>query len=282
MKTRHKIAAAKLAYGALHVLRKAAGADNNVTVTRRGIRYALDLAEGIDLAIYLQGQFEPMTARACTRLAKRGQTVLDIGANIGAHTMHLAHLVGDEGRVLAFEPTDYAFTKLSRNLSLNPDLAGWVALFQCFLGASAAEKPGSIYARWPLVESAALHPLHGGAAVSTDGAASAQLDDILATQGNPTIHLVKMDVDGYECDVLSGARRMMERDRPAFVMELAPYVLAERGTSLAALLDFFIPLRYRFYRESDDTPLPMVPSEIEALIQVGESINVVAKVPATA
>lgn len=58
MKTVHKIALAKAAYRALHAVRKIAGLADETIVFRRGIRYALDLSQGIDLAIYLQGQFE--------------------------------------------------------------------------------------------------------------------------------------------------------------------------------------------------------------------------------
>src|SRR4051812_4172311 len=78
-------------------------------VVRDGIAYELDLSQGIDFAIYLGGIFERDTARALARLVEPSSLVLDIGANIGAHTLRLAKLVGPHGRVLAFEPTDFAF-----------------------------------------------------------------------------------------------------------------------------------------------------------------------------
>ncbi len=66
---------------------------------------------------------ERQTVRACQRLVKAGDVVLDSGANIGAHILHLARLVGPQGRAVAFEPSDFAFRKLTTILTLNPDLA---------------------------------------------------------------------------------------------------------------------------------------------------------------
>ena len=54
------------------------------------------------------------------RITKPGMTVLDIGANIGAHTLLFSSLVGAAGRVVAFEPTDFAYAKLQKNVALNP------------------------------------------------------------------------------------------------------------------------------------------------------------------
>ena len=96
----------------------------NVGVFRRGgIVWELDLREGIDFAIYLQGGFEPAALREYRRVVKPGSVALDIGANIGSHTLPLAQIVGPSGRVYSFEPTDYAFEKQLRNLSLNRDLS---------------------------------------------------------------------------------------------------------------------------------------------------------------
>lgn len=85
-------------------------------VRRDGIHWDLDLSEGIDFAIFLLGGLELRTLRLYRRLVQPGDTVLDVGANIGAHALPLARLVGASGRVVAFEPTQFAFCKLQRNL----------------------------------------------------------------------------------------------------------------------------------------------------------------------
>src|SRR5205809_3793654 len=89
-----------------------------VSATIDGSTYELDLGETIDVALYL-GQWERDVAAALQRYCRPGMTVLDIGANIGAHTLTIGRLVTKSGAVYAFEPMQFAFRKLSRNVSLN-------------------------------------------------------------------------------------------------------------------------------------------------------------------
>src|SRR5688572_20988587 len=103
--TAQKVGLAKMASRVVLSCRKLLGRPAQAQFVRDGIRWQLDLREGIDFSIYLLGSFEPATVRAYRRIVKPGQTVLDIGANIGAHTLPLARLVGPGGRVIAFEPT---------------------------------------------------------------------------------------------------------------------------------------------------------------------------------
>src|SRR3984893_15716811 len=112
------------------------GRTDRDVVVRGGINYELDLSQGIDFAIFLGNIYERQTRAALRKLVSPGSLVLDIGANIGAHTLPLAQLVGPNGRVMAFEPTDFAFRKLSRNLGLNPSLAARVEAYHCFLTAN--------------------------------------------------------------------------------------------------------------------------------------------------
>ena len=92
------------------------------------------------------------------------------------------------------------------------------------------------------------------------------------------MQLVKLDVDGFECDVLRGATSLLRDTRPVFVMELAPYVLEERGASLDQLLSHFIPNGYVFYDERTEKRLPSEAMELQRMLADGESMNVIARV----
>jgi FkbM family methyltransferase len=276
---RSKIALARTAYRAVHAARAMAGRNDHCIVSRDGMSYELDLSQGIDFAIYLGGMFERGTKAALRRLVKSSALVLDIGANIGAHTLLLAQLVGPQGRVLSFEPTEFAYQKQRRNLALNPQLAERVTAFHCFLAAEdKVEAPDAIYSSWPLVQSAGLHDKHLGQAMPTEAVRVRHVDGVLAEMGNPPVQLVKLDVDGFECDVLRGATGLLRDTCPIFVMELAPYVLDERGTSLEELLSYFLPHGYRFYDEVREQELPATAAALRQLIRDGESINVIARV----
>jgi FkbM family methyltransferase len=278
MKTTHKIAAARTIYHAIHAGRALLGRTDREIVSRDGITYDLDLSQGIDFAIYLANIYERQTRAALRRLVTPGSLVLDIGANIGAHTLSLARLVGPAGQVLAFEPTDYAFRKLSRNLELNPELAPRVTTYHCFLTSADAEPvPSGIYSSWPLAKEAGLHAKHLGREMRTEAAHARSVDSVLAEHPGRTVQLVKLDVDGFECDVLRGASRMLSTMRPVFVMELAPYVLVERGASLNEMLSFFVPNGYRFFDERTDKPLPSTAPALLEMIGDGACINVIAR-----
>lgn len=285
MKTAQKISLARLAYKVVQPIRALGGGTNRCVVTRGGIKYDLDLGQGIDFAIYLGNIFERSTRRALSELVAPSATVLDIGANVGAHTLHLAQSVGPRGEVLAFEPTEFAYTKLVRNLELNPQLNARVSAHNCFLAAKdKADVPAAIYSSWPLNSIAAqkedgtdFHAKHLGRAMSAKTAQARSIDSILADRANPRVQLVKLDVDGFECEILRGAETLLRESRPIFVMELAPYVLDERGASLAELLDMFRPYGYQFYNEKTKQLLPSNATEFQNLISDGESMNVVAR-----
>jgi len=148
--TKTKIALAGLAYRAIAMSRGLLGKGKQVVVRRGGVRWCLDLDEGIDFSIYLLGAFEKSTASTLRALVKPGDAVLDIGANVGAHTLGLAKSVSPTGKVFAFEPADFAFQKLLRNLALNPELERRTKASQVMLGSGAEKPPNGVYASWPL------------------------------------------------------------------------------------------------------------------------------------
>ncbi len=279
MKTATKIAIARALHHLVRSGRGLAGRPDRGIFTRRGVVYELDLSQGIDFAIYLGGIYERQTKAALRKLVPPASLVLDIGANIGAHTLHLAQLVGPNGRIIAFEPTDFAFRKLSRNLELNPELANRVTACGCFLtGADADQVPSAIYSSWPLAREPGLHAKHLGREMGTGSARARSLDSILDELADRKVQLVKLDVDGFECDVLRGATTLLRNVRPIFVMELAPYLLEERGTSLEELVSYFVSNDYRFYDERTRKPLPLSARELHRMVSDGESINAIARI----
>jgi FkbM family methyltransferase len=272
--TKRKLQVARVLGRCVRGARRAAGMRNDeVIATRGGLRWQLDLTEGIDLAIYL-GVFERSTVNAYTRLIRPGDIVLDIGANIGAHTLPLAKCVGRDGHVYAFEPTS-AFRKLNANIALNPEIKPRITVVQALVSSrDGGELAPAIYSSWPLVKTNGLHELHQGRLQSTAGARAVSMDSYLTEAGIDRIDLVKLDVDGFECDVLEGWTSLA-RWRPRILMELAPYVLGEHGRTLEQLI---APLRragYQLFTE-DGSALPMTAVELEQMIPPGAGINILA------
>ena len=262
-------------------LRRAFGLGHQFVGKRGRITWELDLREGIDFSIWLLGAFEPGTVRQYRKYIRPGSVVLDVGANIGAHTLPLADCVGKTGKVIAFEPTDFAIGKLSANCKRNPILAERIQAYQVMLVSrqnAGLTKTPALYSSWPLEShSPELHHLHGGRLMPTLGAKSQTLDDFLNKGGFSRVDFIKLDIDGHECDMLLGAKETISRYRPEIIMELAPYVLKEAGSSLDELISIISSLDYGLFHIGNDERLPMDAVVLEAKIPAGSSINVIAR-----
>ncbi len=276
LSTRTKIALAAALQQAITALPRLAGRGTQTIANRSGIRWALDLSEGIDFAIWLLGAFERRTINAYSQIVRPGMTVVDIGANVGAHTLFLARLVGRQGRVIAVEPTAWAVKRLRTNLELNPELAAVVDVRQAMLVASTAEVlPAEIYASWPL-HGRSVHPKLRAQSKSTSGAEAITLDQLAQREGIECINFIKLDVDGHEGAVLRGGLNVLRRDHPAIIFELSPYILAEAGDSAENLLTLLRELGYRPYDLSLRCLLPSDPRQLAQSITDGGSINAIA------
>ena len=179
-----------------------------VTADVDGARYELHLGEMIDLALYLQ-QFEPDVRAAIRRVTGPGMTVLDIGANVGAHTLLFSSLVGPTGRVVAFEPTDFAFKKLQKNVALNPALR--VELARVALAdRSTLGQQVDFRSSWQT----------DGARVNGPSTVDMiRLDEWAGHHDLSNVDVIKLDVDGYEYQVIAGGLAMIARSRPTFIIE---------------------------------------------------------------
>lgn len=276
--TKQKVWLAARAYRFVSIGRSALGKGNCATVSRGGLRWRLDLSEGIDFAIYLLGAFERSTVITLQKLIKPGDVVFDIGANIGAHTLGLARSVGPAGRVYAFEPADFAFAKLRANLALNPELDSRTFPRQILLSASASEPPeAEIYASWPLEARDMVHPKHRGMLVTTKGAVVDTLDRFVEREGLERLNLIKIDVDGHELPVLQGGLGALKKFRPILVMELSPYVHREHHHDFAAFIALLHEAGYSLQDAKNWAPLPLDATKLEALIPDGASINAIAR-----
>jgi FkbM family methyltransferase len=275
LSTRFNIRSAGIVAAIIAVIHKLVGQGDKIEVTRRGIKWALDLKEGIDFSIYLTGAFEPNTIAAYKAVLNDGDVAIDIGANIGAHTLHLAQAVGPSGHVYAVEPASEIFFKLIQNSEINPDISERISAFQVMLLADDnTDIPKEIYARWPLQKSAEAHPLHLGIPVSTSGAARKTLDEFVLDKGINRIDFIKLDVDGFELDVLKGAAKTLAKLKPTIIFEHSPYTSTERGIDANAIIDILKQGGYRFHnlagRKFDLTGMG-VPQ-----IASGSSVNILA------
>ena len=259
----------KIVYFLRRLAKPTAGAASNslTQVTRNGVTFALDITESIDRSLHDQGCFEQTTTAVLAQLARPGMTVLDIGANIGAHALYLAKHVGPTGRVLAFEPMSGAISKLRRSAGLNPALTN-LTLHHMALGEENGTLTADFNHSWPVDGNYRD--------VMPEPVPVRRLDDFLREQGIPRVDLIKLDVDGFEHKILRGAAWTLRESRPLLVMELCNYTLERVGDSVAAMLADLAAAGYQFFFEHLLEAPAVSEADLLKAIPVGSSINIVA------
>jgi FkbM family methyltransferase len=185
-----------------------------------GFRVRVETTEAIGRALAVTGSWEPHVADAFHRLLAPGAVVIDIGANIGYHTLLAAKLVGASGHVYAIEPGAGAFSALTANVALN-DFSNVTALP---IAAGAAEQEATLDDR-PWGQSLHSFVRREGESREQRVAGTRVLVRPVAAVVRPEhiapLRLVKIDVEGYDVEVLQGLLPLFEAGaRPAVVIEL--------------------------------------------------------------
>lgn len=204
-----------------------------------GPRFTCRLPDLIQTYIHLFGVWEPDVTAFVRRRLSPGDTFIDVGANVGYHTLLAAGLVGDAGRVVAIEASPANFAALTESLAFNEnpkavrtanraaaDVAGTVSIYS---------GPVHNVGLATTVESRGLRP---EAEVE-----AAPLADLLESQETAAARLVKIDVEGGEDLVIRGMAGFLERcpDDVEILLELSPKWWSDRQQTvqqvLAPLLD---------------------------------------------
>jgi FkbM family methyltransferase len=185
-----------------------------------GFRIRVDTTEAIGRALAVTGRWEPHVADAFQRLLAPGDVVIDIGANIGYHTLLAAKLVGPAGHVYAIEPSAGAFAALTANVALN-DFRNVTAL-QVAAGAAEGEatlddRPwGQSLHSFVRRESESREPRVAGTLIHV-----APVAVLVRPEHAGRLRLVKIDVEGYDLEVLRGLLPLFEAGTtPALIVEL--------------------------------------------------------------
>ena len=244
MKTKYKIHIAKILSKLLFFF-----ISKNQIVERNRIKWNLDLDEGIDLSVYLFGTSERKISNLKKLLIEKDKSLIfiDIGANIGSVSLALAKIFKNS-KIFAIEPTNYAYEKLSANLSLNKELENRVFLRQLFL--TNTKKPQKVWSSWNFDKSNNKHQKHLGTLKEIKQNSYLKLDQFIKNEGLSSVDFIKLDVDGYELDVLTSGEDFLKKNKPIIFIEIAPYLYPEFGYSCEELIKFIQKLNYSFLDEN--------------------------------
>jgi FkbM family methyltransferase len=198
-------------------------------------RMTLDLREAIQRSMFL-GNYEPEQTLWFRRCLRPGDLVVDVGASFGYYTTLSSSLVGPTGKVFAFEPSPIASQVIANAIAESPMRN--VVLTKAALGRAAATV-SLFLPNTPNLHSPSILP-SDDAYVPVE-VPVLRLDEFepLANQGK--IRLLKMDVEGYEPDVLDGMTGLIRDGRVEnIICEFNSGWLRRNSTTPAALLEKFL------------------------------------------
>ena len=190
--------------------------------------------EPMSCSDFIIGWYERACAETLKERAKPGAFCLDLGANLGYFSLFLSRLVGQGGKVVAFEPMPENLKVLRENAELSDGNLSIV-------GAAVGDRSGEIEListaaeRYTKAASAVSYYLEGAAKTTT--VPSLRLDEYFAG-ADRLPDLIKVDVEGAELAVLSGARETILRGKPDLVIEIHGWGSPEAEQVLGVLREF--------------------------------------------
>ena len=187
-----------------------------------GYRCCLDVSRGeMQQVLYLEGERYIQERFLVSKLLKPGMHVVDVGANVGYYLLMFERGVGRDGQIVSIEPSPLNLTEI--RLSIEANEFRNVQVHDVAVGTEEGK-------------TGLLDGINSGVVGTGEGAFDVEmrsLDSLLTDR----VDLLKIDVEGYEGQVLSGARSVLERDRPVLFLEVHPFALDQHGFTIHGLVD---------------------------------------------
>ena len=247
----------------------------------------------IGYLLYTVGEYEAHVQRLFAAMELRDATAIDVGANLGLHTLALRDCVGPRGRVIAFEPEPHNFALLTENLRVNgpsPNVTTHRQAVGAAPGTCRLALHPTNFGDHRVTNSAPEntnpaanhHPANTANHASSNNSANTvevpinSLDETLAALPAGTIQLIKIDVQGFEMSVLAGLTQTLARHPDALVMiEVFPEALRAAGSSGAALVTRLAELGLTGWEFHEHRLLPVAPAWSYDLLEDGKDVNLI-------
>ncbi|WP_350279637.1 FkbM family methyltransferase [Kribbella sp. HUAS MG21] len=186
-----------------------------VLVRRQGLRWELDLRDNLQAVFYYSGQYEPAVRRFLLSELRRGDVVMDVGANIGVPALTAARRLKElgGGRVIAFEPAADSVAKLGAGAARN---GVQLEVVPTALGERRELASLRADSRYDAAD-AGVRSLYGDGDVVQE-VPVVRLDDWAREHDLDRLDVVKLDIEGAEIAALTGGSRTFKRLQPRAVL----------------------------------------------------------------
>jgi FkbM family methyltransferase len=208
--------------------------------TRFGAMLDGELPDVIHSYLYFFGVWEPGITRVFQRHLRPGDLCVDIGANVGAHTLLAARLVGTEGRVHAIEASPSIYRRLTHNLEINR--VGQVVPHNL----AVTDKAGPVMIFLHDIQNLGGTTIMAGEAISRPTSSEVTVEGLPLTAILPgadisSTRLIKIDVEGAEWLVLQGMLDVLPvlREDCLILIELSAQALLVQGQTITDVVALF-------------------------------------------
>jgi FkbM family methyltransferase len=198
---------------------------------------------GLNVCNY--GGFEAV--KIFEKILTKGDVYVDVGANLGYMSLNAERIVGNGGKVISFEPDPTILPLLRQNLELNQSNV-------FVIEQAVSDKAGTCI--FNIATESGLsrlenqkRSLFGMSLFQKTEVTSNTLDYFIDQYSSGRkIKLIKVDVEGHELRVLSGARSTIQRDHPALLLEINHGALNENHVKYQDILDYLTQFGYEFFQ----------------------------------
>jgi len=197
--------------------------------------------DSLELSIY--PEYESLEYNFVKEKIKKGDVILDVGANIGYYTISCAKIVGNTGKIFSFEPEPENFKLLEKNVKVNH--YDNVVLNN----VAVSDKNGTVNLYLSKIRGG-MHRIYPSHFCTEDYVKTNLicLDDYFST--NPLrekISFVKIDVEGSELGVLKGMKTILPNKRLIILLEFVPGCLKEFGSDPKDVIELLRSYNFQFY-----------------------------------
>ncbi|PJE62103.1 hypothetical protein COU87_01075 [Candidatus Roizmanbacteria bacterium CG10_big_fil_rev_8_21_14_0_10_39_12] len=188
----------------------------------------------VDRSIFVGGIYELDIVATINNYLPSGGVFVDIGANIGHHSLFAGAVVGDKGKVLSFEPIGQLADQFDESVAIN-NFTDRIEIVRQACGDKAGK--GTISLKRDNLGGSSL--VAGGNEVSTESINICVADEVISTLKRK-VDMIKIDTEGYEPEVLLGLLKTIERDRPVVILEYSPILWQNNNheTGINLILQF--------------------------------------------
>jgi FkbM family methyltransferase len=221
--------------------------DTVIITDRRGMRFTHYSSDSESFEVVITKDFYEPELCAMEKLVKNGSTVIDVGANIGLFSVFLSREIGEKGKLFAFEPIKETFWRMRENLALNK--CANVIPFQAAVSNKQGKATMNVFPEGYGAWNTFGKPVFGKIApVAVEKVDILSLDSFAKSQSIKKIDFLKIDVEGFERDVLEGARELMSNNRVKYLsFEISDIPLKGAGRTSSEIFSILHEYGYKAY-----------------------------------